>query len=580
MKRNVITLIFLISISLGAQAQFGKLKNLVGGKKDTTQTKTDDKKEKGQGGSGGGKLFTKLVTKVAKASGSMLTTTTPDLSTVVMNAYYQTNLHPNNLGTLEQSFFNGWQGGGNLLGIMFTGKETFSLNKLEGEVKINGVPAEYITTGIYSGFSADNKSPKKVEVVMNNGQKSSFTVNPPKQSVNVVSINGQKDNVSLDLTKDVVLELENLPAGDQTPILVSLAINSLGIKAYYNVGYFSPADKIVIPAGYFRNINIAPGNTKSLGFNYKGSFLKVERSVMEEATDVSGFFTKVEYASIYSDGKFVTVTNEPQINVGLTAKGKEAFPNGAVNYELYKPNAFMSRSSAQIKAIGVTSFSIRGTTFYASETSNEWLGTTTYKEATFPQMADEVWESMLDKLYTGLIPIIESEFKISVLPLEKITSTQAYQSMMPYSKDDSNTKVEFSRAYKTTKVISAFLPISESYGLNTADGRLMKESGANALLKVTLDVRLTFDGPKPTMVPVMGVELLGEQNGPTTSTKYFTATITGDGVPYSKNITPQILEEIIIRKSDLLATFKKGLQELHQQEVANPDYNMIWNEKR
>jgi hypothetical protein len=240
----------------------------------------------------------------------------------------------------------------------------------------------------------------------------------------------------------------------------------------------------------------------------------------------------------------------------------------------------MSRSSSSIKAIGVTSFAIRGTTFYQSETSNEWLGTTTYKEATFPQMPDEVWDSVLDKLYTGLIPIIESEMKVSVLPVEKVTSTNAYQSLMPFSKDDSNTKVEFSRAYKTTKVISAFVPISEAYGINTADSRLMKESGSNALLKVTLDIRLTFDGPKPTMVPVLGVELLGEQNGPTASTKYFTATITGKGVPYSKNITPQILEEIIIRKSDLFATFKKGLQELNKQEAANPDYQTIWDVKR
>ncbi len=581
MKSKILGLLLLSFVTFSTQAQFGKLKGLVGGnKKDTTETKSEDKKEKGQGASGGGKLFTKLVTKIAKASGGMLTTTTADLNTVVINAYYQTNLHPNNLGTIEQSFFNGWREGGNLLGVMFTTKETFGMNKIDGEVKIDGAPAEYITTGIYSGFSSDNNAPKKVEITTSTGQKSSFTINPPKQSINVVSINGQKDNVSVDLTKDVVLELTNLPAGDQTPILISLAINSLGIKAYYNVGYFSPADKIVIPAGYFRNINIAPGNTKSLGFNYKGSFFKVERSTIDQATDVSGFFPKVEYGNIYSDGKFVTVTGEPEINVGLTAKGKEPFTNGAVTYELYKPNAFMSRSSSQIKSIGVTSFAIRGTTFYSSESSNEWLGTTTYKEATFPQMPNEVWDDILNKLYTGLIPIIESEFNAPVLPLEKVTSTNAYQSMMPFAKDDSNTKVEFSRAYKTTKVISAFIPVSEAYGINTADSRLMRESGANALLKVTLDVRLTFDGPKPTMVPVLGVELLGEQNGPIASTKYFTATISGEGVPYSKNITPQILEEIIIRKSDLLATFKKGLQELNKQEAANPDYNTIWNEKR
>lgn len=579
MKSKVIALILFSSIAFSAHAQFGKLKSLVGGgsKKDSTEAKSEEKKEKSGGGGG---FLNKMVSKVAKSGSAMLTTTTADLTAVVPNVYYGTNLHPAAVNSIEQSFYNDWKENGNMTAVMFSSKTGSGFNKIDGEVKINGVPAEYVSTGLYVAFSDDNASSKKVEVVSSSGQKAGFTINPPKQSVKIVSINGQKDNVSLDLTKDVVLELDNLSSDDKTPVLVSLAINALGLKSFYQVGYFAPAAKIVIPPAYFRNINIAPGNTKVLGFNYKGSFFKVERSTIEQATDVSGVYPTVEYGNMYFDGKFLNVSVPPEINIGLTAKGKEDFKNGPVTYELYKPNAYMSRSSDQIKAIGITSFAIRGTTYYYSQTTNDALGRTTTKEATFPQFPNEVWDGILEKLYADLIPIIQSEFNTTVLPVEKVTSTAAYKSLEAYSKDDVNTKVEFSTAYKDTKVISTFVPISEAYGINTSDNRIMRESGANALLKVTLDVRLTFDDKQSSMVPILGIELNGEQNGPTTSTKYFTATITGEGVPYKNNITPQVLEEIIVRKSDLLATFTKGLKELKAQEAANPDYKTIWSEKK
>ena len=43
----------------------------------------------------------------------------------------------------------------------------------------------------------------------------------------------------------------------------------------------------------------------------------------------------------HHDGKFVTVTTEPDLNTGLTAKGKEKLKDGEVEYDFFKPNAFM-----------------------------------------------------------------------------------------------------------------------------------------------------------------------------------------------------------------------------------------------
>lgn len=580
--KKVFLIVLMCVPALCTQAQFGKLKGLVGGnKKDTTETKKEekkeDKKEKGQGAGFGSRLLSKVVTKVAKVGSPMLTTSTADLNAVTPVVFNMTNLYPDNVGVIDQSFYNGWQGGGNMVGVMFTQKESSGFAKIEGDVTIDGKPAEYASVGLYVAFSSDNSKPKTVSVTSKNGQTASFTLNPPKQSVNLVSVNGQKDNVSVDLTKEVVLELDNLSGDMTTPILVSIAANTLGLKGFYPVGYFKPASKIVIDPAFFRNTNVPPGNTKMM-FNYKGCFLKVERGTIDQATNVSGVFPAVEYGNVYYDGKFINVTGEPEINPGLTSKGTEKFPNGTVDYNFYKPNAHNSRPMSEAKTVGVTAFALRGTTYYYEQTENRFQGTETTKSAQFPQFPDEVWDNILNKLYDEFIPIIESELGVSVLPIEKVTSAEVYKGMEPFSKDEANNTAEFARTYKDTKMISVFIPITDAYGINNADYRLMKEIGANALLKLTLDVRLTYEGSKVSMVPVLGVELNGEQNGPTMSTKYFTANITGQGVPLKSKstITADMLEETIIRKSDLLAAFRKGLREIKQHEAANGDYDIVW----
>lgn len=524
------------------------------------------------------KLLNRVVTTVAKVGGPMLTSTTADLTSVVPNVYYMNNLHPSAVESIDQSFYNNWKEGGGMVGIMFTSKNSAGMNKIDGEVTINGVKAEYVSVGLYVAFFDNDTQPKVVEVVSSNGQKSSFTINPPKQAIKIVSINGKADNVAIDLTQDVVLELENVSESPDVPVMVSLAINVLGLKTFYPVGYFKPASKIVIPAAYFRNINIPPGNTKVVGYNYKGSFFKVDRASVDQASGISGVYPAVEYANIYYDGKFLEVTVPPVVNPGLTAKGIENFPTGEVTYEAYKPNAFTSRPFKQIKTIGIASFAIRGTTSFYENKENKFQGTETTKTASFPQLPNEVWDNLLTNFYTDFMAILQAEFPATVLPVEKVTATPAYQSMSAFSKDDANTTVDFTRTYRDTKLLSTFVPISDAYGINNVESRIMNESGANALLKVTIDVRLTFEGSKAAMVPVLGVELNGVQNGPTMSTKYFTATVSGQGVPFKNKttITPQMLEDVIVRKADLLAAFRKAVQEIKKQEAANGDYTIIW----
>jgi hypothetical protein len=575
MKKLSICLALVLMAGI-SQAQFNKLKAMVNiGKKDTTESSSGEKK-KGPG------LMSKLVTKIAKTTGGAMVSTTADLDAVVPNVYQMTNLCPSEVGTADMAFYEGWKPGGNAVIIMFTTKNSFGLNKLDGDVTVNGKTAQYVSMGVYTAFGIDNTSEKTVKVTTSQGDNASFTLSPPKHSIKLKSINGLTQNIQLDLTKDITIEIEN-PAGTEgTKVLVKLVAKTVGIRAFYEVGYFPSTSTIKIPAAAFRNLNMSPGNKAFM--NFKESFLMVERSYVDQAKQVSGNYPEISFANIYNDGKFVTVKTEPQLNTGITLEGDANVALGKAQYNVFKPNAFLSRSSDGIKTIGIKSFAVRGTTYVAKTTTENGTGadgtlekTRTTLTAQFPQMSNEVWDDVLHNLHQQMIPVINKAFAATTLPVELVTKTAAYQSIAPYSKDDENTSVQFSRAYKTTKLLSAFMPISEGFGINNVDTRIFQESGTNALLTLTLDLQLSLDGNNTIMKPILGIELQGEANGFSAGTKYFTGTITGAPYTFKKKetITREVLNKII-QQDDLIKVLEKVLGDLKAKEKANVDYSTLW----
>lgn len=591
-KKIYLTLVLLSGLTLNSNAQFGKLKGLAGGKKETATSETDTTKTVGKERVGGS-FLNKAIIKIAKASSGLVMSatgqliTTDDLTSLTPMLSSSSNLYPISLGTADMLFFNGWKTGGNMITVFFTQKDKFGMAKIDGSVTIDGKPADYVSTGVYVSFTEASSKPSKVDVVTKSGQKASFTINSPKYPVKIVSINGQTgDNISIDLTKDAVIELNNPPGAENLQLHAKIAINQLGIKSFYDVGYFKGGNKLTIPAAAFRNLNITPGG--KMLYSFKNSYLSIDRVQNEVTTNTSGTYAPIEYATVAQDGRFLTITKDPELNPGLTAKGSEKFPNGEVEYSFLKPNAFLSRPFDHIKKLGVMSFSIRGTTYVAgkeSKSSSSYsVGSTTYTTTTttqtwaqFPTVPDQVWDGALESLYKDFTAVAQAELGAAVLPVEKITGTEGYGGISPFSKDDETTSVSFFHSYKDTKMISAYIPISEGYSGNSANSRIMKESGANALMKFTFDMQIAIEKGKQVMIPKLAFEIVGENNGVFFGTKYCTATITGKAVGFPKdNITVSDIEKII-RKSDLLTVFKKGLQEIKTQEKQNGDYKLIWD---
>lgn len=590
MKKTHLIFSILLLFSVSSSAQFGKLKGMMGGKKDTSAKVADttDKKKERSGGS----FFSKAVIKIAKLSSGLvaeaggLMLKTDDLNAVVPMAGTSSNLVPAALGTADMSFMNGWLSGGACYTIFMSQKDKVGWAKVIGNITINGKPADFVSTGLYVAFEKDKTKPAKVEIVTASGQKSSFTMNTSKYQVKILSINGQTgDNIGLDLTKDVVVELEHTPGAENIQLNPKIAITIFGFKTLIDLGYFKGTDKLVIPAAAFRNVNIGPGSTPLM--TYKGSFLSITRMESKITEQVSGVYPPFTYYTTTQDGRYINVTTEPVLNKGITVKGTEKLPNGAVDYNFFKAHAFVSRPFEHIKKLGVASFSIRGTTYKDGKTSKSessyTIGntkytttTTTHTWAQFPNVSKSVWAEALASLYADFTSAAQKELNATLLPIEQITETAAYQHISEYSKDDETTDVSFSHSYKNGKLISAMIPLSEGYGENSAETKIMKESGANALMKFTFDLQIAIESGRPVMVPKLGFQIGGENNGLYFPTKYCSATISGKGVGFPKQITAVDIARIV-RQSDLLQVFVKGLRELKKAEMANGDYKLLWD---
>jgi hypothetical protein len=499
---------------------------------------------------------------------------TDDLTSVNLMPGLMTNLHSKDVQEIGQDFFGGWEAGGNMITMGFSSKVGFKATKIDGTVKIDGVPANYVTMGFYSSVSKDNR-PRKVEIVSNKGQISSFTINPPSQTVKLLSVNGQTSNASIDLSKDVILEFADMPEDTKTPILVQLTGSQIGVKTFFAVGYFAPKKKIVIPPAMFRNM--AGAAEASIAFN--GCYLQVSRSKMQnDATNITGVYPEVKYGAMVTDGMFVNVTTKPIFNKGIEVKGKE----GITGYVATKSSAINSPNFGSMKTLGVMSFAAKGSTAYYDQKTKYVMGggyETTTKTASFPQFPTAIWDDVLNQLYNKITNAIATEFNVKVVELNKITNSAAYKVASPYNTTpEENTKDEFFVTYKNTKSLSGLRPLAETYANNTTEHKIMTETGVNSLLKLILNFKLNFEGSAAYMTTTVDYELLAPVLGETYQTHYLKGSLSAPKFYLKKNekISPADLADKVIYINGLTAAFTKALQDIKSKEKANGDYDVEW----
>lgn len=519
-----------------------------------------------------------VVGSIASVSGKFMTGSTADLSTVVPLVYRNANTWPKSLGTMGTKIIPNWGDGGDLVTISFTQRTGGMMSKVDGTVTVDGKPADYATMGVYSSMVPTKNGTRRVEVTTTTGQKAGFTIPAPRGSLRVTSINGQANPTTLDVTKDVTIQLAGVIPGDTSRIVVKVITSVLGLREFYDAYYAKPGATITVPAAAFRNINIAPGNVKA-GANLNDSYLLVSRERWEDVLDATGAFVGMQVFTSESDGRTFKASPSAEMNTGFTTKAELSLPGGKLEYSLFKPGAFASRPITQATNIAVISFAARGKTYLSKERTST-TGTTRVTETRtlrFPQLPEATWDAALAELFGALSPVFSQELGATIIPIEKVIATPAYASLAPFSKDDESTEIQFTQTYKGTKLLSALLPISEGFGWNRADARLMRETGANTLLKVTLDLEVSEKGGG-SMIPTLAFELIGAPNGHSASTKFVAGTITGAGRPLKKGeaVTPALLREIM-RTADFATALRAALKDFKAKEAANPDYQVLWS---
>lgn len=564
----ILSLCFLVSASV-SEAQFWK--------KDKTETTTEVKKDESKKG---GSIFQKAMSKVTKLVGNLAgelggsVAETPSLDNVEVLASVGTNIFPRDLGLATNDFLKGeWVDNGDFTMLMLSSPNGFQFFKYAGTIKLNGKELKHQSFGIHTAVEAPNSGNKKISFEKNGVEEGSFTVPPPAKNIQLLSINGAKSSINIDLTKDVVLELANYTTGPDALIRVDIVTSIIGMRSLTMAAYVKPAAKVVIPAAAFRNLE-----TQNKGTGFKNSYLMVSDQQLVKSVTQSGVFKEPVLAVTGSNaGMWVNVTNSPEIAKGIEFSEIEKVNGSEMEVSVKKLNAAYAMPLSFAKKIAVASMSIQGTTQLYESKTNNWTKTETTKSIDFPQIPEEWLQEVLAGMYAQFTQVTAAVSNGQVLPENAIPSAPSYELVQDFFKDEMNTADQFLTVYKNLNPIK---PLTSSSMRLFGENALLKETSADALLKVSIALQLSYDG-KPAMTPYLTVEMDGVSNGGFRSfvgnTKYFSITI--KGAPYiikkGKSLTKDELAKIV-QTNDLAAAFKNALINLKDKEAAIGDYEIVW----
>lgn len=564
----ILSLCFLVSASV-SEAQFWK--------KDKTETTTEVKKDESKKG---GSIFQKAMSKVTKLVGNLAgelggsVAETPSLDNVEVLASVGTNIFPRDLGLATNDFLKGeWVDNGDFTMLMLSSPNGFQFFKYAGTIKLNGKELKHQSFGIHTAVEAPNSGNKKISFEKNGVEEGSFTIPPPAKNIQLLSINGAKSSINIDLTKDVVLELANYTTGPDALIRVDIVTSIIGMRSLTMAAYVKPAPKVVIPAAAFRNIE-----TQNKGIGFKNSYLMVSDQQLVKSIAQSGVFKEPIVAVTGSNaGMWVNVTNSPEIEKGIVFSEVDKVNGSELEVSVKKLNAAYAMPLSFAKKIAVASMSIQGTTQLYESKTNNWTKTETTKSIDFPQIPEEWLQEVLAGMYAQFTQATAAASNGQVLPENAIPSAPSYELVQDFFKDEMNTADQFLTVYKNLNPIK---PLTSSSMRLFGENALLKETGADALLKVSIALQLSYDG-KPAMTPYLTVEMDGVSNGGFRSfvgnTKYFSVTI--KGAPYiikkGKTLTKEEITKIV-QVNDLAAAYKKALINLKEKEAAIGDYEIVW----
>jgi hypothetical protein len=347
---------------------------------------------------------------------------------------------------------------------------------------------------------------------------------------------------------------------------VDLVLTTIGLRALYLVAHVKPADKVIIPAAAFSNIETANN------FNFKNCYLAVADVQSTPALNPQGIIPKkLRVLTGSNDGMWVEVVKSSENSSGIN------FTKG--NATVKKGNAASAMPLSYAKTIAVSALSTYGTTYLYNQETNNWLQTTTTTTVDFPDVPDAVLDATLEEMYQKFTATIASVNNSTILPAATIPATPSFAETVKFFPEEVNNNGEWQRVYKQLSPVKTLTSVGNRY---FGEGTLLKEAKADALLKIKMVCSLSWETKLPAMTPHLIVELVGQPNGDFRSmsgnTKYFSITI--QGTPYEMKKNKPVDFAQVVQVDSFNMQLKEALLELKAREQAMPDYEEIWKLQR
>lgn len=538
--------------------------------------------------------------KLGDIAGKLMTSETADLASLSPVVTITSGMYNLDTKTSESKYLpTNTREGDHTMSITFMKNEGVGISKIKGTVNCEGAAMEYLGLGsYYYTFDAPLQASKKITVTTETGQKASYELEPIPE-VEIISINGDETFPIIDLREDMRIRFTHPTGADGTNIKIGLLTDIMGARAWNYFAEFKSTDKeIVIPKESFSNLEIS-GALNAGQVNRGLTYIVVMREKVLEASEiptdkVSGPSVKPKFQSTAYGTKQVLVKGKQEEGVIAEVKFSGKYKD-KLAYSIYKPNATSGIPFSRGSKFGLATLVIQGKTYKKdTETGSKtwdvgdtrytssWTKTTTYQ---FPQLPDAYWEKAMDNFYQSFNTMMNKQFSIAFTPVENVTSSASYISMVGVQ--ETNTSLAVAKSYENTKYITpqsfgeSWANRSSSTSAENPSMMLMKEQEIDGLvsLQINFDIGANSDG-KVVLLPTVTFSIKGRDETKENKTgTYADGYITfKEGIPFDAerlHSDPNYLTQILNVPS-LISGLEYMLVSLREKEV-QLGFDKIWS---
>ncbi|MGV3523819.1 MAG: hypothetical protein ACO1RX_06310 [Candidatus Sericytochromatia bacterium] len=543
-----------------------------------------------------------MMKAMGDATATLMTEKTQSIRNASLQASYTTNLFPRETQeTGIQYFGEAWQEGKNALSLMFFKNKGVGFYALDGGsigYRNAGTqepfkPLPYIAYGAYiATLEGNDTAPKEIQIQSPQGENMQFTVTPAPP-VKIKSVNGKATGAQVDLSKDLVLELDNPTQGNNSMLRVSLLSTVLGVKTFVDVAIVKPASRVVIPAAAFQHLSVTSSAQGFVALDQGSNFIRVERYQVRGSESLKNRAVAA-FQNLGLAWSTVPVTVSGNVRDQSYIQLDGTLPVGKdkpMRYQVYSQNAFYSRPLRSGKNFGVSSLHLEGTLYEKKTTTSEsTMGdykviTTTTVTKQFPQLSDAIWDQVLQSFHSELSALLKKDYGISMTPTEKLIQSPTYAEFEEASEE--NTYRFIKRSYKNTKYLLArslgkiIESASSTFASDRPPSRLMKETGTDGLISLNLNLQIATDKDDHLiLIPNLNYRIDAPPHGYVVGpTSYVQGWVEGTGTPFTANdLKTGAGISRIIQQKELLAALQKSWKELESRQ-REAGYHAIWGVK-